>query len=185
MIEQEIEWEKQLDRMDDMSREINLYQDLMVSNEEKIGPLRTQMEQWSILSNVLNYIQHSRFSSMNHTLDVKAVNKCKSKHNTAREFKELDFGTMPQKLQEEYMDIYEGNHSEIVSSNRFNGNSDISTTYLGRTENKNNQNELNAEESFPISENGYTLGRLLDSTECQLLLDTGASKSFMSKSYYM
>ena len=29
------------------------------------------------------------------------------------------------------------------------------------------------------------LGKLLDRMECQLLLDTGASKSFMSKSYYM
>ena len=27
--------------------------------------------------------------------------------------------------------------------------------------------------------------KLLDGTECQLLLDTGASKSFMSKSYYI
>ena len=33
----------------------------------------TQMEQWSILSNVLNYVQHSRLHSMNHTLDIKAV----------------------------------------------------------------------------------------------------------------
>ena len=41
------------------------------------------------------------------------------------------------------------------------------------------------EESFPISEQGYTLGKFLDETECQLLLDTGASKSFMTKSYYM
>ena len=38
---------------------------------------------------------------------------------------------------------------------------------------------------FPISEYGYTLGKLLDGTECQLLLDTGASKSFMTKSYYI
>ena len=29
------------------------------------------------------------------------------------------------------------------------------------------------------------LGRLLDGTKCQLLLDTGTSKSFMSKSFYM
>ena len=92
---------------------------------------------------------------------------------------------MPQKLQEGYMDIYEGIHLEIVSSNRFDENSDISTTYFGRIETKGNQNKLKAEESFPISENGYTLGRLLDSTECQLLLDTGVSKSFMSKSSYM
>ena len=29
------------------------------------------------------------------------------------------------------------------------------------------------------------VGKLLDSTECQILLDTGASKSFMSKSHYL
>ena len=145
----------------------------------------TQMEQWSILSNILNYVQHSRFNFMNHTLDVKAMNKCKSKPNIDREFKELDFGTTPQKLQEECMDIYEGIHSEIVSSNRFDENSDISATCMGKIENRGNQDKLKAEESFPISENGYTLGRLLDGTKCQILLDTGASKSFMSKSFYM
>ena len=48
---------------------------------------------------------------------------------------ELDFGVAPQKLQEEYMDIYEGIHSAIVSSNRFDENSDISTMYLGKIEN--------------------------------------------------
>ena len=151
---------------------------------EKIEPLMTQMEQLSILSNVLNYMQHSRLHSMNHTLDVKAVNKYKHKPNMDnREFKELDFGTMPQKLQEEYMDIYEGIHSDIVSSNRFDKNSDLSTTYLGRVDKRNQQ--LKAEESFPISEHCYTSGKLLAGTECQLLLDTGASKSFMSKSFYM
>ena len=30
------------------------------------------------------------------------------------------------------MDIYEGIHSDIVSSNRFDENSDISTMYLGK-----------------------------------------------------
>ena len=29
------------------------------------------------------------------------------------------------------------------------------------------------------------MGKLLDGTECQILLDTGTSKSFMLKSYYM
>ena len=56
---------------------------------------------------------------MNHTLDIKAVDKYKYRPNTdSREFKELDFGATPQKLQEKYMDIYEGIHSEIVSSSR-------------------------------------------------------------------
>ena len=185
MIEQEIKQGKQLNRIDDTNRETKPYKELIVNNAEKIEPLMTQMEQWSILSNVLNYVQHSRFYSMNHTLDVKAVNKYKHKPNTdKREFKELDFGTMPHKLQEEYMDIYEGIHSDIVSSNRFDENSDLSTTYLGRVD-KRNQHKLKVEESFPISEHGYTSGKLLDGTECQLLLDTGESKSFMSKSFYM
>ena len=34
------------------------------------------------------------------------------------------------------------------------------TTYLGKIENRGNQDKLKAEESFAISESGYTLGRL-------------------------
>ena len=94
-------------------------------------------------------------------------------------------GPIPQKLQEEYLNIYDGIQSDIVSSSRFDKNSDISTTYLGKIGNMEGQDKLKAEESFPISENGYALGRLLDGRKCQLLLDTGASKSFMSKSFYM
>ena len=116
---------------------------------------------------------------MKHMLDIKAVDKYKYRPNKdSREFKELDFGTTPQKLQEEYMDIYEGIHSEEVSFNRFDKNSDISTTYLGRV-NKENQHKLKVEESFPISEQCCILGRVLDGTEFQLLLDTCVSKSFM------
>ena len=93
MIQQEIEQEKQLGRIDDTSRETNPYKELIVNNVEKIQPLMTQMEQWSILSNVFNYVQHSRFNSMNYTLNVKAMNRYKSKPYVNREFKELDFGT--------------------------------------------------------------------------------------------
>ena len=98
MIEQEIEQERQLDKMDDTSRETNPYKELIVNNAEKIEPLMTRMEQWSILSNVLNYVQHSRLNSMNHTLDIKAVDKYKYRPNEDnREFKELDFDANLQK----------------------------------------------------------------------------------------
>ena len=81
--------------------------------------------------------------------------------------------------------IYDGIQSDIVSSSRFDENSDISMTYLGKMGNMEGLDKLKPEESFLISENGYTLSRLLDETKCQLLLDTGASKSFMSKPLYM
>ena len=67
---------------------------------------------------------------------------------------------------------------------RFDKNSDLSMTYLGRSSMVRDQ-KIVAEERFPMSEQGYTTGKLLDSTECQILLDTGASKSFMSKSHYI
>ena len=185
MTQTEIEQEKQLNRMDDRNGEINPYRELIVNNAEKTEPPMTQMEQWLILCNILNYVQHSKFNFMNDTLNVRPVNRYKVKPEMLREFRDLDFGTVPQNLQEEYLDVYEGIQSDVVSSSKFDENSDISITYFGKIEHKEGQDKLKAEESFPISENGYTLGRLLDGTKCQLLLDTGASKSFMSKSFYM
>ena len=44
---------------------------------------------------------------------------------------------------------------------------------------------IKAEERFPISGQGYINGKLLDQTECSVLIDTGMSKSYMSKLYYM
>ena len=79
MIQQEIEQEKQLNRMDDRNGKINPYRELIVNNAQKTEPPMTQMEQWSILSNVLNYVQHGKFNSMNHTLNARPVNRYKVK----------------------------------------------------------------------------------------------------------
>ena len=38
---------------------------------------------------------------------------------------------------------------------------------------------------FPFQKMGTPHAKLLDGTECQLLLDTDANKLFMSKSFYM
>ena len=115
---------------------------------------------------------------MKHTLNMRAMNKYRNNPETKEEeeFMELDFGSMPHKVCKEYLDTYEGIQSEKVNATRFDESSDLSTTYLGRSD-KTGNDKLKVEESFPISEDGYTLGKLLDRTECQLLLDTGASTS--------
>ena len=89
------------------------------------------MEQWSILSNVLNYVQHDKHYTINHTLDIKTVNKCKNKLDTKKEEEpvELDFSSTPLKLCKEYLDIYEGIQSERVNTTRLNENSNLGTTY--------------------------------------------------------
>ena len=132
MIQQEVEQEKQLNKLDNDSGEENPYRELIINNAEKIEVQKTQMEQWSILSNMLNYVQHSQLNSMNHSLDIKPVNKYKTQSNDShssfdKEFREVDFGKTLQNLQEEYLDVYKGIQSDIVSLNRFDENSDIST----------------------------------------------------------
>ena len=97
---------------------------------------------------------------------------------------ELDFGDMPEKLKGEYLDIYKGIQSEVLSTTIFHENSDLSTTHFGRVHTT-RASKIKVKERFPISEQGYTVGKLLDGTECQILLDAGTSKSFMSKSHYL
>ena len=87
---------------------------------------------------------------------------------------ELDFGDMSEKLRE-YLDVYDGIQPEILSTTRFDENSDLSTTYLGRVDTT-RAGKVKVEETFTISDQGYTVGKLLDGTECQVLLDTGANK---------
>ena len=56
-------------------------------------------------------------------------------------------------------------------------------TYLGRID-MTRASKIKVEEKLSISEQGYTVGKLLDGAKCQILLDTVASKSSMSKSHY-
>ena len=85
------------------------------------------MEQWSILSNVLNYIQYDKHPKNYHSLNISAVNKEKSRRTPyikeqERDMLELDFGHTPNKLKEDYLDGYEGIQSEILSTMRFDEN---------------------------------------------------------------
>ena len=72
----------------------------------------------------------------------------------------------------------------MVYANKFNENSDLSMTYLGQTK-MTRDTKIKAEERFPITGQGFTSGKLLECMECQILLDAGATKTYMSKSYYL
>ena len=45
--------------------------------------------------------------------------------------------------------------------------------------------KVKAKENFPMTARGYTRGQLLDGTDCDVLIDTGTSKAYMSKSYFL
>ena len=83
-----------------------------------------------------------------------------------------------------WVDIYEDIYAEMVYTSKFDENSDLSTMSLGQAD-MTRSTRIKAEERFPITGQGFASGKLLDGTECQILLDTGATKSYMSKSYYL
>ena len=51
---QEIDLDIELDKMDDTNGNKNPYRELIVNNAGKIETTLSQMEQWSIFSNVIN-----------------------------------------------------------------------------------------------------------------------------------
>ena len=75
------------------------------------------------------------------------------------------------KLKEEYFDKYDGMYTEISQVTRFDECTNLSTTYLGKMDMTRDM-IIKAEEKFPISGQGYTNGKLLDNTECGILIDT-------------
>ena len=57
---QEIDQDRELVKMDHTSGDENPYRELIVNNAGKIETNLSQMEQWSILSYVKNYVQYDR-----------------------------------------------------------------------------------------------------------------------------
>ena len=101
-----------------------------------------------------------------------------------RETLDVDFGLYPDVTRARYLDVYEDIYAEMVYASKFDKNSDLSMTYLGQT-NMTRNTRIKVEERFPIAGQGFASRKLLDSMECQILLDTGATKSYMSKLYYL
>ena len=64
--------------MDDTSSDENAYRELIVNNAGKIENILSQMEQWSILSNIINYAQYSKNPKDFHMMSVKSTNKNKT-----------------------------------------------------------------------------------------------------------
>ena len=59
--------------------------------------------------------------------------------------------------------MYEGVQSEVINTTRFDENSDLSMTYLGRID-ITRASKIKAEEKFPILEQEYGIETLLDGT---------------------
>ena len=167
---------------------VNQYEKALLSDRNKRRS-NSQMEQWSILSNNIIYVKSADNDIMN-GIGIKSIDYREHKRMYRKmgkeggEWLDIDFRESLEIMRSRYMDVYEEVYAEVVTTSRFNENIDLSMTYLGRIDMK-REEVMKAEECFPISEQGFVMGKLLNGEECQILLDMGASKSYMSKSYYL
>ena len=130
-MKQGIDQDVELDKMDDTCGDENLYWELIVNNAAKIETTLSQMEQWLILSNVINYVQYNKHPKNVHTISIRSLNKERNKakikqNEKERPTSEVDFKNASGRLKEEYLDRYKEVKSEILSTTRFNKNSDLS-----------------------------------------------------------
>ena len=150
---------------------------------------KSQLEQWSILSDNIVYVGLVGYDVMS-GVEIKMVDYHEHRKMYKKMGKEegkmmsIDFGESPDVLKAKYMDVYEDVFAEVVTINRFDENVDLSTTYIGKIDMK-REDAMKVEESFPISEQGFVIGKAINGEEGHILLDTGVSKSYMSKSCYM
>ena len=68
---QEIDQGTELDKMDNTNGDENPYRELIVNNASKIETTLFQMEQWSILSSVINYVQYEKHPKHFHSISVR------------------------------------------------------------------------------------------------------------------
>ena len=116
-MKEEIDQDVELDKMDDTSGDKNPYRELIVNNAGKIENTLSQMDKWSILSNVINYVQYSKNPKNIYMMSVKSTNKNKTnigrkQGEKDRPMSEVSLVETSDKLTEAYLDRYKGVKSE-------------------------------------------------------------------------
>ena len=166
----------------------NPYKRVVLNNVYKEPEKTPEMKSWSIFSDIIRYIQHDKMTTPNLDIDTLDYRDHKDLYfqmkDEKRETLDVDFGLYPDVTKARYLDVYEDIYAEMVYASKFDENSDLSMTYLGYSDMTRNT-RIKTEERFPINGQGFASEKLLDGMECQILLDTGATKSYMSKSYYL
>ena len=94
------------------------------------------MKEWSILNDHVKYVTSDGLET-SHNLNIDQMNYRQEMY-LYKELQEdesisadVNVGGSPEKLKAEYLDVYEGVHTEVISTDRFDEDMDLSTTYFG------------------------------------------------------
>ena len=118
--------------------EVNPYKDAMLKESNRNGDL-VPMEEWSILSDHVKYVRHGESEAFQ-KLSIGSLNSRQNRdlyrklNNEVMLKSNLNFGKSLEKLKADYLDVYKGVYMEVISTDRFDEDTDLSTTYLGQVD---------------------------------------------------
>ena len=134
-----------------------------------------QVSLWSIMSDRPSYTIHPQPSGVagSGCMDF-SIDRFNRESPFSEEVLHLTFEDIESS---DYLTYQPDTVAELNINRSYDDLLDVSTTYLG--------SDLIQKPSFPITLDCHTDGELLGGGKLDILLDTGASKSYMSKAFYM
>ena len=141
-----------------------------------------QVSLWSIMSDRPSYTVHPQTSGV---LGSGCMDFCIDRLNRKNPTDELEVLSNFEGIEaHDYLLHQSDTVAELNINRSYDDLLDVSTTYLG-TDLVQITDVFNAQPSFPMTLDCHTDGELLGGGKLDILLDTGASKSYMSKAFYM
>ena len=164
--------------------EPQIKQDTLVDPNEGIN--LQDMDRWSVFTEHLRYTIPETTAPGFDIQGQGCLDFSPERLNRSDQAKEvsmapLEFHHMPAS---DYLDKYDGITSELNVNLEYDDSVDVTTTYLGHESIK-ITDTFHPEQAFPIYSNCHTWGHFVGGGMLDVLLDTGASKSYMSKAFYM
>ena len=155
--------------------------DFYQSSDITLGEANTQnIEDWSVLSTEMYYTDQSHPSLM--VIDCKTTLLDQwEKSEKAPTVTGCEVPEYP--VMDLFLDQFDNITTRINTTGQFQDNRDVSTTYLGK-EIITKQDHFLPELKFPIASTSHTWGQLIGGSTMNILLDTGASKCYMSRAYF-
>ena len=111
--------------------EINSYKNVMLKEPDKKKDL-APMEEWSILSDHVKYVTHGKSEAFQ-KLSIDSMNYRQNRDLYKRLNNEetiktnLNFDKSPEKLKADYLDVYKGVYKEVIRTDRFDEDTNLST----------------------------------------------------------
>ena len=141
-----------------------------------------QMGHWSILSDRPSYTSHPQPSRVTGS---GCMDFCNERLGSQKSFDESEAPLNFEGIEAtDYLTHQSDTFAELNINRSYGDLLDVSTTYLG-ADIAQKTDVFSAQPSFPITLDCHTNGELLGGGKLDILLDTGASKSYMSKAFYM